>query len=189
MSKKRIIAYCMHEHEWAAANAKMSDVTATESYLLGRIEEADIQALQERGIIIEVLEEQPETETPGRAWEVLPGVERRMFVGPLETARPLPPPDLTKPNFYIIRLSGPLLEEWRQGLERLKVQLLEYLPPYSYTARLTRTQADAVRELPFVGSVRVYGPEDTGPHGPDQRGCAAAASRSATPRRADDGGL
>lgn len=43
---------------------RMSDVAETESYLLGEIDERDLAALQQHGVIVQVLEDRPE-ETPG----------------------------------------------------------------------------------------------------------------------------
>ena len=49
-------------------------------------------------------------------------------------------------------MSGPLLEEWRQKLKEVGVDLLEFLPPDSYTARLKPEQVKAVQQLPFIGT-------------------------------------
>jgi len=166
VAKKRIIAHFMHEAEMAAAQQKMIDVYRTESYLLGVIDENEIPNLQERGLIVQVLEDQPEAETAARESEPHPGVRRRKVIAGLG-ARPVaaPPPtiDYRKANFYLIRLKGPILEEWRQKLAQLGVKLLEYVPRYNYTARLAPEQVSAVTALSFVTGVRLYGPEDTGP--------------------------
>ena len=71
--------------------------------------------------------------------------------------------DQTKPNFYLIQLDGPLLEQWRQQLEKLDVKVLEYVPYNNYTAKLDPSQVFSVQNLPFVKSVKIYGPQDTGP--------------------------
>lgn len=39
--------------------------------------------------------------------------------------------DTTEPNFYLIRLKGPLLEQWRQQLTDHGVQLIDYVPRYA----------------------------------------------------------
>ncbi|MGB9879726.1 MAG: S8 family serine peptidase, partial [Anaerolineae bacterium] len=163
MAKKRIIAHFMYAEEEAAALQKMSNVQRTESYVLGEIDEADIAALRQEGLVIQVLEEQPRVETPGEEVEPVPGsVVRRARYEPSAKA-PKPTVDRSKSNFYLIQLKGPLLEEWRQQLRRLRVRLLEYVPRDHYTAKLSPRQVDAVSALPFVSSVRLYRPEDTGP--------------------------
>lgn len=70
--------------------------------------------------------------------------------------------DTTGPNFYIIQLAGPLINEWREQIVGLKVILLEFIPPASYTTRLDPQQAQSVQALPFVQGIRIYGPQDTG---------------------------
>nr|MBC7245292.1 S8 family serine peptidase [Chloroflexota bacterium] len=163
MAKKRVIAHFMNEQEESAALRKMTNVQRTESYVLGEIDEADIPALRQKGLVIQVLEEQPRAETPGKGVEPIPGtVLRRSREAPSAKA-PEPTIDRSKPNFYLIQLKGPLLEEWRRQLRQLRVQLLEYVPRDNYTARLTPRQVDAVSALPFVNAIRLYGPEDTGP--------------------------
>lgn len=214
MAKKRIIAHYMHESELAAATEQMTDLSQTESYVLGDVEAADIPALEARGLIVQVLEDQPLAETPGGEWEILPEVRRggapraapieeppfeapAAPIGELgppveeptppieepvrrrgeparrgaEPARPGEEPvrrgeDLFRPAFYLIRVNGPLLDEWRDELEQLDVDLLAYVPHGHYTARLTPDQVRSVDALPFVGGVRLYSPADTGPTGP-----------------------
>jgi len=163
MAKQRIIAHFMHEAEEAAALAKMTNVERTESYLLGEINPSDVAALQKKGLIIQVLEDEFEAETPGKDVEPVAGTKLHRAQGEPSSKAPCPAADLNKPNFYLIALTGPLLENWREQLKQSKVQLLEYVPRNNYTARLTAAQMKAVQALPFVGEVRLYGPEDTGP--------------------------
>jgi serine protease AprX len=169
---KKVIAHFMHESEMAAAQLRMIKFDQTEGYLVGEIDENDIPTLQDAGIIIDFIEERPQVETPGGAWEVLPGVQRQ---GPQAAGgrRAGAIPDLTRPNFYLIQINGPLLESWRQQLTQLDVKLLEYVPHNHYTARLTSDQVTAVSQLEFVGGIRLYSPDDT--QGP------AVATRGGTP--------
>ena len=168
----KIIAHFMHEMEEAAAKARMTDYEVTDSYLVGEIKADEIPALQQAGVIIEPLAEEPALKAPVRE-EVAPGLEIRRTRG----MRPMldrgemaaPPPrreveaavDLGGPNFYLVQLSGPLLEEWRQKLKGVGVELLEYLPPHSYTSRLKPEQVTAVQQFPFIGMVRLYDGQDT----------------------------
>ena len=145
----RIIAYFMHEAEREAAKVRMKDSEVTESYIIGEIDPVDIPALRAAGLIIETLEERPQVETPGREWEVLPGVRHRALAEPTRRRLAEAPLDLTKPNFYLIQLAGPILEQWRDRLTALKVDLLEYIPRNNYTAKLTPEQVRDVSALPF----------------------------------------
>lgn len=186
MAKKRIIAHFMHEDEEVAAVRAIENVQRTESYVLGEIDEADIPDLEAQGLIVQILEEEPEAETPGREVQPAPGAAvRRSVRGP--SAKGLAPTiDRAKSNFYLIQLQGPLLEEWRSQLRSLRVKLLEYVPHNNYTARLSPRQVDAVEALAFVGALRIYDEEDTGPtsaKGPEEgalRGEAAMTGGIAT---------
>lgn len=165
MAIKRIIAHCMHEAEMGAAQEVIIDGETTESYVLGEIEENDIKGLQDKGVIVQVLEDKPEVEMPGGGSESLSGVLRRgirsdVSFGAGAVSAPTPPPGDT---FYLVRLKGPLLEQWKSQIKELNVRLLEYLPQYTYTAKLSLSQVSALSSLPFVSAVRLYGPEDTGP--------------------------
>jgi len=163
MAKKRIIAHFMQEGEEAAALQRMTNIQRTESYVLGEIDEADIAALRQKGLVIQVLEDQPRVETPGEVLEPVPGTVMRRLRREPSAKAPEPTVDRSKSNFYLIQLKGPLLEEWRRQLRRLRVRLLEYVPRDNYTAKLTPRQVDAVAALPFVSAVRLYRSEDTGP--------------------------
>lgn len=162
MTMTRIIAHFMHEQEMRAAEELMTDSESTDSYLLGEVDEDKIAALEEAGLIVEILEEQPQAETPGGDWQVLPGVQRRGGVQPAPRGEPAVPVDLSKPSFYLIQLKGPLMEQWREQLQNLGVELLEYIPRDNYTARLRTDEVAAVRKLSFVVGVRLYDAMDSG---------------------------
>jgi hypothetical protein len=159
----------MHETEMNEAKSMMPQSEVTESFLLGDIDETAIPQLQQKGLIVQVLDDKPTPETPGREPEISVGVRSKGrrpalsptpsdHVGPVEESV-----DQTKPNFYLIQLDGPLLEQWRQQLEKLDVKVLEYVPYNNYTAKLDPSQVFSVQNLPFVKSVKIYGPQDTGP--------------------------
>jgi serine protease AprX len=169
LAAKRIIAYYMHETERDEAKTIMPQSEVTESFLLGDIDETAIPQLQQKGLIVQVLDDKPTAETPGREPEISVGVRSRGIrlgpspptsehVGPVEQ-----PVNQNKPNFYLIQLNGPLLEQWRQQLENLDVKVLEYVPYNNYTVKLDPNQVFSVNNLPFVKSVKIYGPQDTGP--------------------------
>lgn len=183
MAKKRIIAHFMHEAEEAAASQRMTQVERTEGYLIGEIEENDIPELEKQGVIVQVFEEEPEVETPGKQFEVYPGIKRPPMREVLSTKGMRLHVAPTKPRFYLIHLNGPLLQDWRDELKNQQVELLEYVPRHNYTARLTRKQVENTRKLPFVISVKIYGSKDKAP----TRAVAyAAPSPAAPPPRASE---
>jgi serine protease AprX len=158
MADKRVIVHFMHEHEMNEALQKVRAAQTTDSYLIGDVDESEIRELKDKGLIVQTLDAPATEETAARA------APRRRGRGPRAAAAPPAPGiDETGANFYLVALSAPLLEDWRQDLARLDVELLERVPPSSYTARLTPDQAHTVSALPFVERVRVYAPDDTGP--------------------------
>ena len=164
----RIIAHFMQDEEREAARNEMTVFQETESFLLGEAEEVDIPKLEDQGLIVERVEENPETqaETPGAVSpsalvSALAQGQSRESAFERDVAAEGPRIDFTGPNFYLIGVSGPLVEEWRQKFDELEVELLERVPPGSFTAKLTPDQVQRVNELPFVSRVRLYAPEDT----------------------------
>ncbi|MBS3117526.1 S8 family serine peptidase, partial [Candidatus Woesearchaeota archaeon] len=57
---------------------------------------------------------------------------------------------------YIIHLSGPIEDLWKDELKVLGVSLSRYLPDYAYLAVLDSSQLDSVRGLSFVEGVSSY---------------------------------
>lgn len=167
MATKRVIAYFMHEVEEAAATASLRNAVHTESYVIGELDETKIAELQRAGLVVQELPEPGAAETPGRAFEIAPGLRR----GPRIAGRggpgaPVPAPDVPpagRPAYYLIQLRGPLVEEWRAALRGIGVTLLEHVPRDSFKALLTAQQVTQVGQLPFVAGVRYYDREDTGP--------------------------
>lgn len=164
MATKRVIAYYMHESEEGLASSRMQNVERTESYVLGEIDENDIAALEQGGLVVQELPAATPAETPGRSYDVIPGLKRH---GPVErgVAAGAPALDVVptdRPSYYLVQLAGPLLERWRNELAGAGVTLLEHVPRNSYKALLSIAQLPAVRALPFVTAVRHYGREDTG---------------------------
>ena len=161
----RVIAHFMHEQERDAAEQMMTDAEVAEGYLIGEVDESRIPAMEAAGLIIEPLDEDAPLETPGRDWEIMPGVERPgepIGGRGLEAEGLEPQIDPSGPNFYLIQLKGPLMEKWRKELNDLGVELLEYIPHNAYTARLSLDEVLAVGALGFVSRVRLYTARDTG---------------------------
>jgi serine protease AprX len=175
MGMKRVIAYFMHERERDIGLTRMKDAAVTDSYLLGDVDESHIAELQKQGLVVQEVGEPAEPETPGGEAEPVPGYRRPSMRRLMLAGAPLPPVDTTQPNFYLLRLRGPLLEQWRDELTKQNVHLLEYVPRYSYTAKLTPEQVKSIQALPFLRQVRVYTPQDTGPISPRRAPAPPAA--------------
>ncbi len=156
----------MHENEEGAAKNKLEDIEeSTEGYILGYIEEAEIQDLENQGLIVQRIEESPKAETPGGDFNPMPGIDIRQIRSNEKIRDVIPDfiPDITKPNYYLIQLKGPLIERWKVELKGLGIDLLEYIPTNHYKAKITLDQVNQIKNLSYVGNVRIYGPDDTGP--------------------------
>ena len=57
MAEKKVIAYCLHEHEFAAVKQRISNANWTRSYAIGSMDDADISALEAQGLVVEVVAE------------------------------------------------------------------------------------------------------------------------------------
>src|SRR5262245_43445822 len=127
MATKRILAHFMHESERDAALPLINQPKITESYILGEIDEDKIPNLRQQGLIVQVLNP---TEVTTRGGETR---SARRGISPGSTTRGAAEPN--RPDFYVIQLQGPLLEDWRQRLGSERVALLSYVPDNSYIAR------------------------------------------------------
>jgi hypothetical protein len=162
MAMKRVIAYCMHEIELSQARQSMPAGQATDSYIIGDIDETQIPALEASGILVEPLAAPPPPQTPGVLFEtatVARGARRRR-PEVLDAGETVPG---TGPDYYLVELDGPLIEGWRDALAHAGADLLEYVPQNAYTAHLTLPQVASVSALSFVRGVRRYGQRDAGP--------------------------
>ncbi len=187
MVRKKIMAHFMHENERDAARNIMSQVQETQSYLLGEIEEGDIPQLKKQGLIVQPIDDQPVSETPGLGTSLRSRIREMPSEG-FESDRALEGEergllDTEKPNFYLVKLRGPLLENWRAALSEKDVLLLEYVHPNGYTAKLSPEQAVAVSKLPFVSFIRLYDAKDTGPI--ELRSALVPSPPSTSPRSAE----
>ncbi|MEA3291158.1 MAG: S8 family serine peptidase, partial [Pseudomonadota bacterium] len=163
MTTKQVIAYYLHENEQAEVGQAIHDAEFTDAYAVGEMDEAAIAALENQGIIVEVLDPHEEDQTPGG-----PGLEMRSFAsatrGPaaLEGMPQAPSLHPTKDNIFLVKLAGPvLLEPWREEIEGLGIRFDEYLPPAHYTASLSLNQVAALKSLPFVKDVKLQAPDAT----------------------------
>ena len=55
MATKHVIAYVMHETELDAAAAALDNAQATESYVIGDVDDEGIEELRRRGLVVDEL--------------------------------------------------------------------------------------------------------------------------------------
>jgi serine protease AprX len=160
MVSRRVIVYAMHEDEVVAAHRALTNVTETESYVLGDIDEAAIAQLEAQGLIVEAIGS-AERSSREALRPVLP--QRGAFalgeeVGEAPEARPQEPASIELPaagvqTSWIVRVAGPLLEQTRDAIGRTGAQLVERIPDVGYLAKATPAEAQDLMAVPGVDDV------------------------------------
>jgi subtilisin family serine protease len=167
--------------------ATLTDTEWTEGYVLGVIDEKHIPHLAKAGLVItpvEKVESQADTAAPPTIARSIRSVGRR---GSLASAAPPAQPlavgrgprplgitvagksaaekilsqDARQPQFYVVRLNGPLIENRRHALDRQRISFLERLSSNKYTAYLTPKEVRKLADLDFVDTIRLYTRADT----------------------------
>jgi serine protease AprX len=168
MATKRIIAHYMHETERDDALRQLSSPQDTGAYVIGDVDDADIPALEQAGLIVEHVADVP-TLRATETLEAIVGVRRaglrvsrpNISATEMEMTTAAAPSDS---SFYYVQLRGPLLETWRARLESYGVSLLERYPNRVYKARLNVHQLQSVSaDADMVQDVREIQGRDTGP--------------------------
>jgi serine protease AprX len=183
MAKYRVKVFFMHESEEAAAKAAvtLTETEWTDSYVIGVIDSKDIAGLAREGLVVkpvERIEPQSDTASPSiavrsigvRGGEQAGGAARGLSGtrGPRPLAittagkgadEKIVSEDAHRPQFYIVRLSGPLTEERRGKLKGIR--LIERLSSNRYTCRLKAEEVRVCAALPFVDSIQLYSEADT----------------------------
>lgn len=158
MAMKRVIAYAMHEYELQLAAQTLDRAVTSESMVIGSADEQGIQALRDRGLVVEILPERTEEQTTTlrktiNAWtpRSLDTLStRRMIVhGP--------------PRYFLLTLDGPLLESWRQSLAEVGIHALERDDKGTLKVFLRPEQVPRIAQLDFVRDLRRMEPSDSGP--------------------------
>lgn len=161
MVTKHVIAYPMHEHEWDAA-AAIQQTQVTDSFVIGNIEEKELEDLRARGLVVDELPDASSTTTAAMARRELQAATGIEGWQPDEDL-PAPAPEPGKTVNWVVSLDGPLAEDRRNALDATGMELQEYIPNFSYIAAGTPEQADELINLSFVQDVVQYGPKVTGP--------------------------
>jgi serine protease AprX len=112
----------------------------------------DIQALEGRGLIVEVV---PDPEKTSISWLEpgdVPDLPASMSAG---GTAPEPYATLARKvhEHYVIQFLAPPTESDRRELEALNVKLGAYIPDFAHKAKLSEQQREAVEILPFVKRV------------------------------------
>ena len=191
MTKYRIKAYFMHEHEQDAAKEAVTasvikNAEWTAGYVMGVVDKAAIKSLSKKGLVISLVEEiashAEDTVALGDSKVPFRMAARRSFsldAALVKTAggrrvRRLPvskenrttkqkilSQDSNRENFYIVRFHGAITEERRKELKEGHIKLLERLSRSKYKVKLKPSQVTTLAGMPFVDCLRLYTEEDT----------------------------
>ena len=191
MTKYRVKAYFMHEHEEraareAASNALIESPEWTSGYVMGVVDQSDIGKLQANGLVVTPIEKI--TPTPAKKAGTKKRAQPQLSImqplnaplamsasreRPLSNAATDRTPaqkiltcDKRQAQFYIVRLHGPLTEQRRAALTGKKIKLLERVTRNKYTVRLEPAQLSVLAGFPFVDVIRMYSETDTLPRLP-----------------------
>ncbi|MEO9826133.1 MAG: hypothetical protein ABJF50_17165 [Paracoccaceae bacterium] len=146
----QVVAYLMYEDEEAAASNILRDFQRTDSFLVGEIDEMDLDSLRETGVFVqEIVDTAPEPLDELLARNQNLAVPRAAF----ERAEGFPLHDTT---YFTAQLSGPLIEEWRTTLKKEGVEVLEASGPNRYTVRIAPDASSAIMNLGFAQRLRPY---------------------------------
>ena len=162
MGTKHVIAYVMHETERALAAQRVENAQVTDSYVIGDIDEDDIEELERAGLVVDELAPAGRPTTAAMARGTM-SVETRVQGWQPGDDDEIPPPEPGTPTQWLVSLSNPLMGEMREAIAETGAELNEYVPDHAYVATATPEQAAELINLPFVRDVERYGPSKTGP--------------------------
>jgi hypothetical protein len=61
-------------------------------------------------------------------------------------------------GYYLVQFKGPIQEEWKQAMEGLGGELLDYVPDFAFIVRMDEPTRYQMQRLPFVHWVGLYHP-------------------------------
>jgi len=61
-------------------------------------------------------------------------------------------------GLHLVHMIGPVHADWREELEKIGVEILNYVPNYAYEIKMTPETAEKVEDLYFVDWVDIYQP-------------------------------
>lgn len=161
---KPVIVYYMHEHEQGLANQHVSNGENTESFVMGDASDADIRKMRDQGLIVQELIVDSTRGTPGNL--EFRGKPMRNFsnnIGDTTTTRGSDDSfDSFADHYYIIQISGPIIDSWNSKFKQLDIKLIEYIPRYKYKVLLNFNKLQEINKLSFVRNVSLYDEKDTG---------------------------
>ncbi|HET9209762.1 MAG TPA: S8 family serine peptidase [Thermoanaerobaculia bacterium] len=164
MAIRNLVIQCLSAGEQAEAEEvlkKHGPVARSGMYVYGAGDEADVQALEGRGLAVEEIPAVPDLSwlDPGRQDETRS--EELLAAAEAGPEGPLQEAAAGAESVYMIQLKGPIRDDWKARLDALGIELGAYVPEYAYKARLDSRQRARVDDLGFVARTVLYSPVHT----------------------------
>ncbi|HYN53621.1 MAG TPA: S8 family serine peptidase [Methylotenera sp.] len=160
MAKKNVIAYFMHEYEMSSALKVLVNPEVTESFVIGELEETEIEALKKQGLIVEEVQS-ARPEMSDDQFSVDPASLNNYVL--LHTKSLFNEAVPAPVDYYSVQLYGPLLEPRRQQLKAFGGYLGDRLADGGYKMRLHANEVISVNSLHFVKKITWINPETSSP--------------------------
>lgn len=164
---KKIITYFFNKDEEVFLYSIIKDPISTDSYIVGEIEDDDLKQIRERGIIAIIDEQKDNIRSniyPNNTNDLFfpeKGLYSNVnFPFAFNTSYPHQSiPDF--PDYFIITLNTPLLESYRQELNRLGVTISSKANKNNYVVLLTENVVSQLKELKYITDIEHYTAYDT----------------------------
>lgn len=161
MAVRNLVVQCLSAEEQSLATEilrKRGPVTTSGMYVRGFGGEADVNALEAKGLLVEQLPATPELSwlDPDRQDERSAGELLAVAGDEPQRLSPVQEAAAGASPVWIVQLAGPMRDDWKQALDDLGVQLGSYVPDFAYKAELTEEQRRVVEDLSFVARVVEY---------------------------------
>ena len=149
----------MHETEEAALNQLMPAAKKTESFFIGELDDQQIKTMRGQGLLIREMEEIS-------AADIEPKLLKGIFVPSLTKSAPEDLIDLNAgsyPGYFRFEMDEPLIEEYREVLNTIGIEIVELRPVNSYIVRINSAQQyNNLYTKSFVKNLSYYSTKDTG---------------------------
>jgi serine protease AprX len=163
MAIRNLVVQCLSAAEQSDTEEvlkKHGPVTRSGMYVYGAGDEADVQALEGRGLAVEEVPAVPDLSWLDPSRQDDAQADELLAAGE-EPAGPLQEAAAGAEDVYMIQLKGPIRDDWKDRLDGLGVELGAYVPEYAYKARLDPQQRARVNDLGFVVRTVLYSPVHT----------------------------